>query len=375
MVNPEFKKFDFVVKGANGSVIETDKGKFIDFTGSGTTAGYNFLGKFQISTVSSIYFKTLHTLQLNQKLKKLSSFENVVYTTSGTEACESALTRFGLPVIGLEGAYHGRTYLAYWASNGRGIDREHRAVHLRIPDGDTAGVIEKNEEIMERASNEFNLQGATLIFELIQVDGGIRILPQEFIDHLFHLKKKYALRIAIDEVYTAFGRSGEILYFKGRKLKPDMVCLGKGMGGGMPMGAVLYNGKWDVPYGNAMGMQAGNSSSCEASLRVLESLSRERLRFVRKGGEEIRSILRDVRNDRVKEVRGVGFINGVDLGVDKKTSKQYSYKIREKLKSKGVVASLVGSNNDVLRIAPPVLIDEKTLWKGIGAIADVLEKN
>jgi|YelNatPaOPRAMG01_1025707.scaffolds.fasta_scaffold08214_3 4-aminobutyrate aminotransferase-like enzyme len=372
MVNPEFKKFDFKVKGADQCYIFTDKAKLLDFSGSGMTTGYNFFPSNDIPWISSLSFDNYFTNNLTDELSKLSSFSKVAYTTSGTEACDTALFRYKFPIISLEGAYHGRTYLTYFTSNGTGIDEEHKVIHLKFPGRDFNETVSLNDSMLEEASKKYDLWGSPLIIELIQSDGGVRPIGKNFLDYLLKIREKYGLRMIVDEVYTGFGRSGEIFLFKKMGLNPDMVCLGKGMAGGLPLGAVLYNGEWDLPYGNVLCMQGGNAASSAASLKVLQSLNSQRLDFVRKEGKKIIDEIRQIENRKIRDVRGIGFMIGIDVGNDGPEGREYAYKIREYLETVGVIVTLVGANNDVIKVTPPVMIEEKDLRLGVDKIITAL---
>ena len=355
----------------------TDSGSYLDFSGSGMTAGYNFLDESDlISPVSSLVFENAETHELTEKLKGLSGFEKVAYTNSGTEACDMALSRFGPPVVALEGSYHGRTFLAFKSSNGVGIDRENRILHLSVPSDNRskAVVFEYNLKLLQKANKLFGIKGSPIIIELIQSDGGMRMLDIDFIEHMRRLTELFKLRLVIDEVYTGMGRSGELLLFKKFDMSPEMILIGKGMAAGLPMGAVLYSGKWDLPYGSALGMLGGNAMCSHAALKTIAALTEERLNFVRMEGLKIIDALRSAGKSKFTEVRGRGFMIGVEFknGSGLPMTKM-AHDVRNELLRRRVVCSLVGQHNNVLKITPPVMIDRRTLWTGVDIITGVLK--
>jgi acetylornithine/N-succinyldiaminopimelate aminotransferase len=374
LVNPEFKKFPFIVVGTDGFYLIAENKRFLDFSGAAMTTGYDFFKSLEISSVSSLAFKNKFTLELTRRLREISGFENVAYTNSGTEACDMALSRYGRPIVSLEGAYHGRTFLTYVVSNGEGIDHENRIVHLRVPAGQALEdeCTSYNELIMKRASKEFSFDGKSMIIELIQSDGGEIVLSRNFIKHLYELKNIYGLNVIMDEVYTGLGRSGELLLHKKYGLKAEMVCIGKGLAAGIPLGAILYNGKWDLPYDGALAMQAGNAAAASIALKVLDSLTEKVLKEVRKNGKAMIVRFSEIKNDHIKEVRGMGYMIGVDLSGIRRGSSKYAYRVRDELMKRGLVCTLVGGRNDVLKVTPPVLIDKKTLESGVAIIEQVL---
>ena len=375
-MNPEFERFPFVVRGTRRFHVVTDRGDYLDFSGSGMTVGYDFLDRRDlVSPVSSLVFENDTTRRLTAKLRRISGFDRVAYTSSGTEACDMALSRYGPPLAALEGSYHGRTFLAFRSSNGVGIDSENRIVHLSMPENARANsrVFDSNLELLKRADGLFDLKGSPIIIELVQSDGGMRILEDDFLEHIKEVIDRFGLKLIIDEVYTGMGRSGELLLFKKLKLAPDMVVMGKGMAAGLPMGAILYSGGWDLPYGSALGMQGGNALCSHAALKTLAALTGKRLNFVRKEGLNIISTLKEADTRMNAEVRGVGFMIGVEFKDRKgRPSSRIAREARNRLLARKVVCGLVGQHNNVLKITPPVLIDHETLWKGISAIEEVL---
>ena len=377
MVKPDFKPFSFLVQGADRFSVISNGNKMLDFSGSAMTTGYNFIKPEWLEPViSRLVFENPYTLNLTKKLAQMSGFQNVAFSTSGTESCDTALTRFGKPIFALEGAYHGLTYLTRMASNGTGYDPDNNIVHLKCPTSSISieDAIDYNNKLLKTIP--LGKLGGSLILELIQSDGGVNVLPEDFVKYLFNLAAKIGLRTIVDEVYTGYGRSGEIFLFKKYRVEPDMVCIGKSMAAGLPLGAVLYNGTWELPYNQVVSMQAANMMISRVALEVINALDEERLEFVRRKGTNIIKKLSEIRSKRALAAHGRGFMIGVDL-VDEngKPDGKYALKVREKLAHEGVICSLTGEHNNVLKITPPVLIDEETLNEGINKIISVLGNN
>ncbi len=375
MVVPEFRGFPFVVSGTDRFYVLAGKKRYLDFSGSAMTTGYDFLkSKDFVSPVSTLVFRSAWNERLTKKLRQISGMDNVVYCTSGTEACEAALSRYGKPIIALENAYHGKGYLTYRASNGTGIDRQHKIVHLKVPQdpGDEDEAQSRNEKIIRDAARSFDIEGSTLIFELVQSDGGVNVLSDSFISSLRKLALEHHMHMAIDEVYTGMGRSGELLLSIKKRLNPGMICVGKGMASGLPLSAVLYGGDWNISYNGAFGMQAGNMLCSKAAVKTIAGLTEKRLSFVRRKGKEIVKRLGSIGNENIKSVRGIGFMIGVELAKKGKPLTDYTYELRSKLLRNGVVCSLVGASSNIIKITPPPYIDEKQLDDGIDRISAVL---
>ncbi len=375
MVKPEFKPFTLEIDGASEFYVKSGNNLILDFSGSAMTTGYNFIKpEWLVPQVSSLVFRNFYKCELKNTLKKLSGFENSAFTTSGTEACDTALTRYGFPVISLEGAYHGLTYLTKIVSNGTGYDINNRIIHLKIPDNKISveNAIEYNNSLIKKSP--FSLDNGTVIIELIQSDGGVNVLPKEFINYIIEISKNLGFHLIVDEVYTGYGRSGEMFLFKKYNIKPDMVCIGKGMAAGLPLGAVLYNNSWDLPYNDVLSMQGGNMFTSRVALEVIKSLDEKRLDFVRNNGVNIIKKLLKISNDKISSVRGLGFMIGIEFSDDVgNPDPEYALNIRNRLFSDNLACSLTGESNNVLKITPPVLIDKETLDSGIEKIINVLE--
>ncbi|MGC9193641.1 MAG: aminotransferase class III-fold pyridoxal phosphate-dependent enzyme [Thermoplasmata archaeon] len=372
MVQPEFKPFNFLISDTSRFYVMTNSRKYIDFTGSAMTTGYNFIKpEWLVSPVSRLVFKNPYTEELKEKLLNISGFENVAFTTSGTEACDVALSRNPPPILSFEGAYHGLTFLTKIVSNGTGVDKKNKIVHLKYPisSRDDSHTIEADEQLISKAKNYFNIDGASIIIELIQSDGGMNIASNEFIKYINEVVDKYSLKLIVDEVYTGYGRSGELLLFKKYNMKPDMVCIGKGMAAGLPLGAVLYNGEWELPHNDVISMQSANMFIARVGVEVLKKLDEKILKLVRENGNSIVKSIQDIKSKKIIDVRGRGFMIGVEL-----SDTETAYNIRNILEKNGVLCSLVGEKNNVLKITPPVLIDKQTLTKGINIIVSTLNE-
>jgi 4-aminobutyrate aminotransferase-like enzyme len=340
------------------------------------TTGYNFIkSEWVVPPVSRLIFENRYTDELSRKILDMTKFEKIAYTTSGTESCDVSLSRYNKPIISFEGSYHGLTYLTNIVSNGSGIDFENSIIHLKFPQNieRTDETIKKNELILKEAAKHFNITGGTIIIELIQSDGGINVMPLAFTDFINQLKDRFHLHLIIDEVYTAYGRSGEMFLFQKYSFNPDMVCIGKGMAAGLPLGAILYNGNWGLPHNQVISMQSANMFVSKVAVEVLNNLKEERLEHVRCNGRKIIDMLSKIKNSLVSDIRGRGFMMGIEISGSKyKSAPENAIAIRNALMENGVICSITGSDNNVIKITPPVFIDDKTLYKGVNIIIETL---
>ncbi|MDA8055538.1 MAG: aminotransferase class III-fold pyridoxal phosphate-dependent enzyme [Thermoplasmatales archaeon] len=377
MVTPEFKQLSGKVTSTGRYTVKIGGKEFIDFSGAAMAVGHNFVQpKELISPLTYLIYRNSYTEQLIERLATISGFENVAFTTSGTEACDAALEmNYGRPYISFEGAYHGLDYITNLVSNGEGIDERNKIVHLKFPNREISDetAIAANDRILRRASKQFDIQGSVVITELIQSDGGINVMTEQFARALKDTLREYNMRLVIDEVYTALGRSGEMLLFKRYGFKPDYVCLGKALGAGFPLGAVLFNEQYPLYKNNLVSMQAASMFTSRVALKVLGKITEERIRYVRETSRYIMKRLVEIESQRIREVRGRGFMIGVDLvNSSGKPDPKYALDVRNRIARLGVVCTLTGSQNNVLKITPPVTAPFGVIERGISIISETL---
>ena len=377
MVTPEFKQLRGRVSSTGRFTVKIGRKEYIDFSGAAMAVGHNFVRPDElISPLTYLIYRNKYTERLTKRLTSISGFDNVAFSTSGTEACDSALQmNYGRPYISFEGAYHGLDYITNLVSNGNGIDLSNKIVHLRFPNTELSeeGAIDANDRILKKASRRFDLRGSAMITELIQSDGGINVMTDSFARYVKETINEFGMKLIVDEVYTALGRSGEMFLFKRYGFKPDYLCLGKALGAGFPLGAVLYSDEYPLYKNNLVSMQAATMFTARVALKVLSKITEERLRYVNEMSRQIIDSLREIESGNILEVRGRGFMIGVEL-VDSRgrPDPKYALEVRDKAAKGGVVCTLTGANNNVLKITPPVTAPAQIVEKGVSIIAETL---
>ncbi len=249
-------------------------------------------------------------------------YSNVFFGFSGADAIEAALklaralTRRPR-ILSLTGGYHGCTYGAVALMN-EGPFRAPFAPHLpgaeAIPFGDV--------EALRRALEPGDV--AAVVVEPVQGEGGVRELPRPFVEALCELTERHGTLRGADEVQTGLGRSGHFLYTATWPRRPEVALVAKQLGGGlMPVSAMLTRRElFERAYGQ--NFEAGESHnmtfSCNAvtavaALATLELITDELMARIRRLGEKFRADLRAALSPYplVHEVRGVGFMNGIQL--------------------------------------------------------------
>jgi acetylornithine aminotransferase len=198
-----------------------------------------------------------------------------------------------------------------------------------------------------------NHKTAGVFVECIQGEGGVNVISNEFANKLNELKEKYGFLLVADEIQSGVGRTGKLHSFEHFGLEPDVVIVAKGIGGGLPLGAVLGN---DVvagafSFGTHGSTFGGNPVACACGLVVFERLENGLMDNAAKQGELLKSGLTDLKNkypDKVRDVRGLGLM----LGIEVKQSAADS--LVQRLMRNDVLVNC--TNGNVIRLLPPLII-------------------
>lgn len=275
----------------------------------------------------------------------------VFLCNSGTEAVEAAI-KFAraatgrTEVVAAKGAFHGRTMgalSATWSPKYR------QAFEPLVP-----GFRHVGFGSVEELEGTVSAKTAAVMLELIQGEGGVKLAPPEFFVAARRLCDKTGALLIFDEVQTGFGRTGELFAFQHYGVVPDMLCLGKAIAGGLPMGATLMT---DGASGLKPGMHGstfgGNPLVCAAAIAAIDFMVAERLdERARALGERFLGALREINVPVVKEVRGLGLMVGVEL-------RRKATPYLKALAASGVLALPAGPT--VIRYLPPLVISEEDL--------------
>ena len=207
-----------------------------------------------------------------------------------------------------------------------------------------------------------------LILEFIQGEGGLNSPSEQFLDKIAELKDKYGFLLIADEVQSGFGRTGKFFAFQHTKIKPDIITMAKGMGGGLPLGGILANNElaslWEP--GNHGTTYGGNALACATGYVVVDELEHGLLDHVNNIGEYFHEKLtgiKDKYSDKVIEVRGRGLMKGLLLNFEA------AELVSELLKRK-VIANAASGN--VLRMVPPLIVQKDDIDEFIDKLDESL---
>jgi acetylornithine/LysW-gamma-L-lysine aminotransferase len=209
-------------------------------------------------------------------------------------------------------------------------------------------------------------QTAGILLEIVQGEGGVQIGSPEFFRAAAGLCRDKGILLIIDEVQTGFCRTGRMFALEHFDLQPDMVCLAKSIAGGLPMGAVLCSSAVRVPQNKHGSTFGGNPLSCAAALAAVDYMVETNLadQAARKG-EHLGARLKSIRQPRIREVRQLGLMIGIEL---RQRSKPYLAHLQDE----GVLALPAGPN--VIRLLPPLTIEPQHLDTVAEAIERVLSR-
>ena len=362
-----------IVSGKGCYLIADDKKRYLDFIGGIAT---NVLGHAHpvitkavrkqigvLAHVSNLYANPV-SLELARKLIEMTGDTDarVFFCNSGAEANEAALklsrktgrTR----VVSTLGSFHGRTMGAL-SLTGQAAKRDLFAPIIEkvkyVPYGDIAA--------MRKAITK---KTAMVIVEPIQGENGVITPPAGYLKEIREICDSTGTLFVIDAIQTGMGRTGFWFGYEQEEIKPDVITLAKGIGGGLPLGAMIALGsaaKLFQPgeHGSTFG---GNPVSCASGLAAIAEIEKKSLNEkALELGEYLRVKLLDVAG--VSEVRGRGLLIGI--GLDKPWAKE----IANFLLAKGV---LVNAPNDLtIRLAPPLIVTKKDCDKFIKIFNEVMQ--
>ncbi len=313
--------------------------------------------------ISSIYYNE-PALIYAKKLIEMTSFDRIFYANSGAEANEGAIKLAvkytgKSEVISTVESFHGRTVVTLAAT---GHEHYHEPFKAILPKG-FINVPYNDIEAIKEAITE---NTAAIIVEPIQGEGGINIPDMEYLKEIEKICHEKGIVFIVDEVQTGFGRCGTLFAHELFDVKPDIMTMAKGIGGGVPMGGILATEKVAsafVPgdHGTTFG---GGPLVCAAANAVLDTIVDENiLDNVNEVGDYFISELKKLDKDVIAEVRGKGLMVGLELT---KPGAEYVDKLRE-------AGFLINCTADkVLRFVPPLIITKEEVDEFVKALDEIL---
>ncbi|MCR4430043.1 MAG: aspartate aminotransferase family protein [Tepidanaerobacteraceae bacterium] len=328
-----------------------------------------------------------------------SGLKHSFFCNSGAEAVEGALKTARAAtgrhnIVSCEGSFHGKTMGALSAT---GRKKYQMPFSPLVPGFETVeyGCIDALEEKL-RTKNV-----AAFIVEPIQGEGGIIVPPDGYLKSARELCSRYETLLIVDEIQTGFGRTGSMFACEHEGVAPDIMCVAKSLGGGvMPIGAFATTPEvWEKAFG---GMEkcllhtstfGGNTMACAAGIAAISAIVEKNLpERARKMGEHMIRGLKTLKDKYsiIKEVRGrglmvgiefqtleKGFLNRITGGAVSKFYEEFAGAMvaGELLNSHRIITAYTLNNPNVIRMEPPLIIEEQDIDFMLNALEDVLSKN
>jgi 4-aminobutyrate aminotransferase/(S)-3-amino-2-methylpropionate transaminase len=222
---------------------------------------------------------------------------------------------------------------------------------------------------------------AAVIIEPIQGEGGFIVPADGFLPALLDWCRKNNVVFIADEVQTGFARTGAMFACEHEGIEPDLICTAKGIADGLPLSAVTGRAEiMDAPHVSGLGgTYGGNPVAAAAALAVLDQIEKEGLlERSRTLGEKVTGRLREMqdRHQAMGDVRGRGMMNAIELVTDRGTKEpldgQSGNAIVKRCLEEGVVILKAGTFDNVIRLLPPLTIDETLLEDGLGILDEAI---
>lgn len=367
-----------ITHGEGSCLFDENNKKYIDFTsGIGVSSvGYNnkklneaILNQLNSFAHLSNIFLSTPTVKLANKLTTISKMSKVFFSNSGAEANEGALKlakkysymKYGgkrNKILSLKDSFHGRTLATLTAT---GQDKFHKYFDP-FPDGYDYVTPNSIEDFKEKLTDDV----CAIIMEAIQGEGGVNLLNSNFVQEVCNVCKEKDVLIIFDEVQCGLGRTGHIFCFQEFGVEADIITLAKGLGGGLPIGAILCNEKLSNTFtpGDHGSTFGGNPVVCAGALAVLDQICNdELLSSVQAKGKFIRQTLTKSKLPLVKNIRGLGLMIGIEVSCPPD-------EIQKKALEKGILILTAGKN--VVRLLPPLTISEIEIKKGLAILLKCL---
>lgn len=381
---PVYNRSKLQIEKGEGSYLFTKDGKrYLDFV-SGIAV--NCLGHCHPELVKTLELQANKLWQISNlyqipgledfghKLTELTFADSIFFCNSGAEAIECCIKTVrkyhdatGNPdkyrIITFEGAFHGRTLAAIWASKRDKMMQDGFGPPVEgfdnIPLGDLKAV--------EKAITS---ETAAILIEPIQGDGGIRVVDKEFLQGLRMIADKHGLLLCFDEIQCGMGRTGELFAYQYYGVTPDIMTSAKGIGGGFPLGACLASKKAasGMTLGTHGSTYGGNPLAMAVGKKVLEIISKpEFLKNVKELGEYLQQSIQKLAKkypEIISETRGFGLIQGIKLN-NSIVNKEFVVKLEDA----GLLAPPASDN--VIRLLPALNVTKEQIDEAMTIIETV----
>ena len=318
----------------------------------------------------SNYFYTLPQLELADAVLEASGMSRIFFCNSGAEATEGAIKigrKWGMTrkegayeIITMEQSFHGRTLASVSATGTPRYSEPFRAVDgfRHVPFNDLDAV---------RAA--VGPQTAAILVEPLQGEGGVNVADDGYLRALRDICDEHNLLLMLDEVQTGIGRTGKMFAWQHEDVQPDVMALAKGLGSGVPIGAIVANQRGDIlepgDHGTTFG---GQPFTCAVANATVRHILREDIPAQAAAkGERLMNDLRALqdRHPVISEVRGQGLLVAVEFSAD------IGPALVAAIREGGMLCNVVKPNT--LRLVPPLTVSDDELTEAVAIINAALD--
>ena len=371
-----YSRFPVLLTKGKGAAVQDDTGKaYIDFTSG---IGVNALGfcddgwiaavTNQLNTLqhtSNLYY-TEPCIRAAKLLCEKSGMQKVFFGNSGAEANEGVIKaarkysflKYGegrSKILALVNSFHGRT-MATLSATGQDVYHNY---FFPFVDGFVFANANDTADSLAKMTEDV----CAVMLETVQGEGGVVPLDRAYVQAVAAACKQKDILLIVDEVQTGIGRTGTFFSYEQFGIQPDLVSCAKGLGGGLPIGAVLFGEKTETVFGagDHGSTFGGNPVVCAGAVHILETIDDAFLAEVQKKGAYLRGRIEAM--PHVQSVAGLGMMLGIQLDVDAKP-------VIHTLLEAGL---LVLSAKTKIRLLPPLTISQDELDKGLSILENTLQ--
>ncbi|TFH11867.1 MAG: aspartate aminotransferase family protein [Candidatus Atribacteria bacterium] len=395
----------FIVKHAKGAVIEDlDGNRFLDFSGGWGCLAVGQRNERVVAALKDQIDAYLHTdftavpyapfIELAQVLCEHTAIDGpkkAAFFNSGAEAVENAVKIARAytkrkAVLVFENAFHGRTLLA--------MTMTHKAKPYKYGFGPFATDVyrlpypyEYRKSITAKEIEQSLLslvdpsEVAVMVVEPVIGEGGFLVPPAWFLPAMRQLADKYGFVLALDEVQSGIGRTGKFFAFEHFDMQPDLICVAKSLGSGLPLSGVVGKAQiMDAPVASGIGgTYAGNPLACRAALEVIRAIDEDDLLAeATRVGNRIKDHFHRLaeKYDVIGDVRGLGAMVGMELVTDRVTkepAKELTSKIATAAMYNGAIFPTAGLQGNVLRVLVSLVISDEQIDEGLRILESAFE--
>ena len=364
--------------GKGATLWDIDGKKYIDLTSGIGVSSLGHDNEALVSALNEQAHKLLHAsnlyltepmVQVAKELVTSCGMGKIFFSNSGAEANEGMIKlarkysydKYGEgrnKIITSKQSFHGRTVTTLKAT---GQEKFHQYFYP-FTEGFDYAAANDIEELKDKADDSV----CAVMIELIQGEGGVLPLDKEYVQQAAEFCRAKDILFLIDEVQTGIGRTGSLFCYEQYGVKPDVVSMAKGLGGGVPVGAVMASEICaDVlgagTHGTTFG---GNPFCCAAARTVLSVVNKpEFLKEVQRKGDYLKNAILAIGSDKIKTVRGMGLMLGIVVDKESRTG------MVNRLLEKGVLALTAGE--ETIRLLPPLVISYEEMDSAVAVMKEV----